>query len=93
MYKELTNVNIEISYEDYNVEAFGGGDYEVIYTLTKENGEKLRNILVQENKESNENLTLKELILKRFGPNLENESFAEYCDNSNIKYDLQTYIH
>ena len=93
MYKELTNGNIEISYEDYNVEAFGGGDYEVIYTLTKENGEKLRNILVQENKESNENLTLKELILKRFDTNLENESFAEYCDNSNIKYDLQTYIH
>ena len=93
MYKELSNGDIEISYEDYNVEAFGGADYEAIYTLTSENAEKLNNVLLEEDGGSKENVSLKELIIKKFGQNLEKESFAKYCDCHNIKYDLQTYIH
>ncbi len=93
MYRELNNGNIEISYEDYNVETFGGGDYEAIYTLTKENSDKLKEILKNENKEALSNLTLKELIINKFGPNLKKASFSSYCKANDIKYELQTYVH
>ena len=93
MFRELEGGEIEISYEDYNVEAFGGADYEAIYRLTSENAEKLKEVLKNENLESNGNLTLKELILNKFGENLEKESFAKYCDTKNIKYKLQTFVH
>ena len=93
MYRELNNGSIEISYEDYNVEAFGGGDYEAIYTLTKENSDKLKEILKNENKRALSNLTFKELIINKFGPNLKKASFSGYCKANNIKYELQTYVH
>ena len=35
MYKENEDGSIILSYEDYNVEAFGGADYEAIYELSK----------------------------------------------------------
>ena len=93
MFRELEDGVIEISYEDYNVEAFGGADYEAIYRLTNENAQKLKNVLEKENPESNGNLSLKELILNKFGENLKKASFASYCKTNNIKYDLQTFVH
>ena len=93
MFRELEDGVIEISYEDYNVEAFGGADYEAIYRLTSDNAEKLKDALEKENPESKGKNTLKELILKKFGENLEKASFANYCKTNNIKYDLKTFIH
>jgi len=37
---------LKIEYEDYGVDTFGGADYEVIYTLSKENRQKLYDELV-----------------------------------------------
>ena len=95
MYRELNNGSIEISYEDYNVEAFGGADYEAIYTLTLEASNKLYDLLDKEYKEKGgkDNLELKELIHYKFGERLEKESFASYCGKQGIKYDLKTFVH
>ena len=48
MFKRLEDGGISLSYEDYNVEAFGGADYEVIYTLTMEESNKLYDNLDKE---------------------------------------------
>ena len=95
MFKRLENGGIELSYEDYNAESFGGADYEAIYNLTKEASDKLYNILDKEYKENggNNNLDLKELIHNKFGERLEKESFAKFCDMKEIKYDLHTFVH
>ena len=45
MFKRLDNGGIELSYEDYNVESLGGADYEAIYNLSKEESDKLFNLL------------------------------------------------
>ena len=95
MFQTLKDGGITLTYEDYNVEAFGGSDYEVIYTLTKESAEKLNDLLIKEykEKEGKDNLDVKDLIHYKFGERLEKESFASYCDKNNIKYELQTFVH
>ena len=95
MFKRLENGGIELSYEDYNVEAFGGGDYEAIYTLSKEASDQLYNLLDKEYKETggNDNLYLRDLILNKFGERLNKASFASYCNKNNIKYELHTFVH
>lgn len=40
--EENADGSIRIGYVDYNVEFFGGGDYESFYTLDKENADKLK---------------------------------------------------
>ena len=95
MFKRLDNGGIELSYEDYNVESLGGADYEAIYNLSKEESDKLFNLLEKEYKENGDknNLDLKQLILNKFGENLNKASFAKYCKENNIKYDLHTFVH
>ena len=95
MFQRLKDGGITLTYEDYNVEAFGGADYEVIYTLTKEESDKLNDLLIKEykEKEGKDNLDLKILIIYKFGERLEKISFASYCDSHNIKYELQTFVH
>ena len=95
MFKRLDNGGIELSYEDYNVESLGGADYEAIYNLSKEESDKLFNLLEKEYKGNGgkNNLDLKQLILNKFGENLNKASFAKYCKENNIKYDLHTFVH
>ena len=96
MYQDLEDGGITVGYEDYNVEQFGGADYEAIYTLDRENAQKLKEKLEKEYNEktkTNSNLSLKQLIIEIFGNNLEKLSFAKYCDDSKIKYKLNTFIH
>ena len=95
MFKRLDNGGIELSYEDYNVESLGGADYEAIYNLSKDNSDKLYTLLDKNYKENGgkNNLDLKELILNKFGENLEKASFAKYCSENNIKYELHTFVH
>ena len=95
MFKRLENGDIELSYEDYNVESLGGADYEAIYNLSKENSDTLYSLLDKEYKEKGgkNNLDLKGLILDKFGENLKKYSFAKYCDDNNIKYELHTFVH
>ena len=95
MFQRLKDGGITLTYEDYNVEAFGGSDFEVIYTLTKESAEQLNDLLIKvyKEKEGKDNSDLKSLIIYKFGERLEKISFASYCDSHNIKYELQTFVH
>ena len=94
MYQELEDGSITVSYEDYNVESFGGADYEAIYTLSKENANKLKQILEKKSGENNgKEISLKELIIKRFGPNLKKESFSSFCNSNGIKYKFNSFVH
>lgn len=81
-------VFLTVNYEDFDVEAFGGSDYEVTYTLGPFSKEKLQHELEQEGLSG----TLKEMILERFGEYLDRESFCHYCDKRGIKYDLFTWV-
>jgi hypothetical protein len=95
MFKRLEDGSISLSYEDYNVEAFGGADYEVIYTITMEESNKLYNKLDKEyrSKGGKNNLYLQELIYDKFGERLEKMSFAKFCAENGIKYKLNTFVH
>ena len=79
---------LSLSYEDYEVEAFGGSDYEVSYTLNRENRRKLLELLKSENMTG----SLEEMIIAYFGECLEKVSFAVFCDEHGIEYDLFTWI-
>ena len=95
MFQSLEDGGIRLTYEDYNVEFFGGVDYEAIYTLNKEESDKLYNILNEEyiKNGGKDNLDLKDLILHFFGERLEKKSFSSYCNKNNIKYELKTFVH
>ncbi len=79
---------LTVNYEDFDVEAFGGGDYEVTYTLNEDNRQKLYDALKAEGLQG----SLEEMILSHFGEYLDNGSFCFYCDERNIKYDLFTRV-
>ena len=82
-----TATGLTVSYEDFDVEAFDGADYEATYTLDGENREKLRQILQTEGLRG----TLEEMILEHFGRCLDKDSFSNYCDRNRIDYDLFTW--
>jgi thiamine monophosphate kinase len=77
-----------VNYEDFDVECFGGGDYEVTYTLDKDNRQKLYDALKDEGLQG----CLEEMILSHFGEYLDKGSFCFYCDKRNIKYELFTRV-
>ena len=79
---------LKLGYEDYDVETFGGSDYEVSYTLDEENRNKVWKLL------NAEGLTgsLEEMIITYFGEYMEKESFCAFCDEHGIKYHLFTWI-
>ena len=80
--------SLVVNYGDYDVEAFGGGDYEVTYTLDEDNRKKLHDALKKEGVQG----SLEEMILSHFGEYLDNGSFCHYCDERNIEYHLFTWV-
>ena len=79
---------LTVNYEDYDVEAFGGSDYEVTYTLDADNRQKLCDALKAEGLQG----SLEEMILSHFGEYLDQDSFDNYCQTRNIKFDLFTWV-
>ena len=79
---------LKISYEDYSVDSFGGGDCEVIYTLTEENRHKLFDALTGDGYHG----SLSDMIKEHFGLSLEKESFSDYCSRQTIEYDRFVWI-
>ena len=73
---------LQINYEDYDVEAFGGSDVECTYTLDKDNRQKLLEALRTEGLDG----TLKEMILAHFGEDPNLYAFTTYCEAKNIEY-------
>ena len=82
-YVEHQDKSIKISYEDSLV---GGGSYEAIYDINSFNRRKLERLL------SHHEGSLKQKITAEFGKCLEKKSFAEFCDQNGVKYELFTWI-
>ena len=80
--------SLNVNYEDFDVECFGGSDYEVTYTISEPDRQKLWDALKEEGLEG----TLEQMILAHFGTHLDHGSFSDYCKKRNIKYDLFTWI-
>lgn len=76
-----------IGYEDYDVEIFGGADYEVMYFLDKLNFELLIHYLKIEDKNKIE----KHLIAK-FGKNFESDKFESFCNENKVIFKKNTHI-
>ena len=76
-----------LSYEDYDVECFGGADYECSYSLDKDNTEKFERVLRASHKG-----TLEEMILEKFGKYMEKESLYAFFEEHGIEFDLFTWI-
>ena len=79
---------LKISYEDYGVDSFGGRDYEVIYTLSKENRAKLLEALTSDGYTGH----LSDMIITHFGLSLEKDSFSDYCGKHGIVFEQSVWI-
>lgn len=77
---------LELGYEDREVEAFGGMDYEVVYTLDAANRQKLRSALEEDGASG----PLEETIPAFFGIYLEKVPFSLYCLARGIRCELST---
>lgn len=79
---------LTVGYEDYEVELFGGADYEVCYTLYSDARQKLEAALAADGEKG----TLSEMILAHFGGHMEKESFYAYCKDRDIETELFTWV-
>ena len=97
---------VEIGIEDYDVEAFGGCDYEWIYTLDRVNKEKLIATLRKSQSYAPEatanapdpasksaSRTLEDLIEAEFGIHLDKKSMQMWFDENGITYDFCSWVH
>lgn len=80
--------SLVVGYEDLEVEAFGGMDYEATYTFDSANREKLKIALEQEGMSG----SVREMILAYFGDCLDKEPFSVFCESRDITYELFTWI-
>ena len=76
-----------IGYEDYDVEIFGGADYEVMYFLDKVNFELLIQCLGISNKNN-----IKKILIDKFGENFNSIKFETFCQENNIVFKRNTHI-
>lgn len=81
-------VSLSINCEDFDVEFFGGSDYEFEYSLDLENRAKLSAALQQEGRSG----SLKEMITGYFGESLDKVPFSKFCKERDIQYELFTWI-
>ena len=86
-YTEAEDGTVWFGYEDYEVECFGGGDYEVTYTLDRENAEKMFNILSERYSG-----TLEEMIIQHFGVHMDQDSAYNWMNEHGIEFKLFTWI-
>ncbi len=77
---------ISIGYEDYGVSQFGGGDFERIYSMDKENSKRFLVALQKEYKGSAE-----EMIEAAFGKNFSDSAFWAFCKKNGIEYSTSTW--
>lgn len=83
-----SETTLSISCTDYNVEIFGGADYEFTYIFDHTNRKKLMDVL-QANGLSG---SLSEMIIKKFGEHLELCGVSAFCDQHQIKYETHSRI-
>lgn len=76
-----------IGFEDYNVETFGGSDYEAIYYLDVDNFTKLLNSLG-----ISSNSDIKKKLIDAFGENFNSSKFEDQCADLGIKFKRNVWI-
>ena len=76
---ENNDGSLEIGYNDYNVEFFGGGDYDVSYTIEKKDAIILKEYLSTKHKG-----TLKEMLICEIGKNMSEIKFKKLLNTLNI---------
>jgi thiamine monophosphate kinase len=86
IFTDMGDRGVSFGYEDYEVECFGGGDYEVIYTLDRENAEKMTRILAEHYSGS-----LKEMILQHFGLHMDQDSAYNWMEEHGVVFKLFTW--
>ena len=86
--EEKSDGGVTIWIEDYEVEAFGGADYEWCYSLDKANAEKLTDILSQSNCGS-----LGQMIEEEFGIHLDKKSMKQWLDDNGVEYEFFSWVH
>ncbi len=72
---------VTLGKEDYDVEFFGGGDHEMLYTMDAENREKLTAVLSRTHKGS-----LEQMIEMEFGIHLDKKNLRKWLDENRIEY-------
>lgn len=82
-----TGGKTSIGYEDYNVEFLGGCDYEAIYSFDVKNSKRLEKVLGAAGEED-----LIAEITEKLGECLDKGSFAGFCNEKRIRYELFTWI-
>ena len=79
---------VSVNCEDFDVEVFGGSDYEFTYTLDKLNRDKLWELLCLENLTGSMENMIKEYV----GECLEKVPFGAFCEKHGIQYELFTWV-
>lgn len=84
---ERKDGSIIVGYVDYEVEFFGGRDYESIYDLNKENADKLRTYFTHLCYP-----TLKDGLVDKVGKNFSDSEFCKLCDMLGVKFKHNTWF-
>ena len=87
LFTQNTDRSAEIGYEDYDVEFFGGADYEVMYYLDKNNFGLLLDSLgisIEDN--------IKNHLIEAFDKNFNSNKFENFCKEKNITLERNTHI-
>lgn len=80
---EKDDGTIELFFCDYDVEEFGGHDFECTYKFDKENSEKFRNALSQSFSGS-----LEEMVIAAFSKNFIVPFFYSFCKVNGITFEV-----
>lgn len=80
--EQKANGSIIVGYVDYNVDFFGGRDYERFYMLDRENADKLRAYLAERGFSD-----LLKGLTAAVGSNFSDEKFRDCCEKANVKYE------
>ena len=78
---ENADGSLRLEYVDYGVSVFGGGDYEVWYTVEKADADKIRAYLRGKYSQGR----LKEMMKAEFGETLDERKFNALCDELGVE--------
>ena len=79
---------ITIGVTDYGVEAFGGDDWVWSASFDKQNSD---NLVKNLREEFGEEMTLREILIARFGEIFSTTDFVRYCDSLGLKYTIESH--
>ena len=81
--EENNKGGITIGVTDYGVDSFGGDDWVWSASFDKQNSDVLIKNL---RKEFGTKMTLREMLIAKFGEIFSTTDFVRYCDTLNLKY-------